>query len=213
MERVQIAKTNHTYHLFFDKDFLKLQFFDEEEFENPFQLLKFLSLSPSSYLIEENTYYDPENNLYHKYHNGEEDYSYFFHKNGTPLSFGKNKHTNSSERRIFRMKDFIICCSLAGRIFFATVSLPAEGKEKEHYITSNITIDYLKDAINKSSSLATAEKQYLYNEDFLSDILPLMNQNYYTKWKNKKCFDNISIVSYSENEDSDSLGYYKTDLY
>ena len=75
------------------------------------------------------------------------------------------------------------------------------------YQQEDISVDYLKDKLCSSKYLSREEKAFLYNEDFLSDIVPIINQSNYSKAMIKQRFDNIKIVSFDRN-DKPELGYY-----
>ena len=215
MERITITENNQTYNLFFSAGNKIIQRFEPEEIEKPLHFLKMIVPSPSSTIIEEKgnekILYDRETKLFHKYIGETEDLSYFFYQNGIPLSFGSAKVPNTGERRLFRIKNLILCCSLASLLFTSGCNYPYT-IPSELYKTNSITMEYLKNAIDSSPSLTDREKEFLYNEDFLRDILPYMNQSNYLKWKNKQCFEDIAIISYSElEEEEETIGYYKTD--
>lgn len=91
---------------------------------------------------------------------------------------------------------------------------------KNHYIDEpgskiefvrEICLDDLKALIYSSFFLNDEEKDYLYNEDFLSDILPFINASFFTRFNYQKHFTNVIINNYGmDDEGSEFLGYYSS---
>ena len=80
--------------------------------------------------------------------------------------------------------------------------------------TIEYDIDYLRDKIFSSIALTKEEKEYLYNSDFIEDILPIINSSNYLRNMYDTYFYNISIEAFNkeyEKYDS-SLGYYSTGI-
>ena len=102
MEKITIQENNRNYIMFFVGKKIKVQIFDKEHLKKPLQFLKYFSLSPSSYIIQEKKnekiLYDPESNLYHRLVNNKEDWSYLFHYNGEDYS--KEKLFNTQKNNL-----------------------------------------------------------------------------------------------------------------
>ncbi len=214
MERIIVKENNQNYHLFFLNKNLKVLRFDSRDIKNPLAFLNSLYPSSKSYKIQENNeeiiLYDPDTNLYHKLVNGKEDWTYFFYHNGESTACGKEKSPNIGSR-IFRIKNFIICLSLSALLFCTGCNFPIS-IDSEYYSTATITVDYLKEAIYSSNELTEEEKEYLFNEDFLTDILPFINDTNYLKWKAKTSFKDMAIISFETLEDEpNTKGYYQPD--
>ena len=93
-------------------------------------------------------------------------------------------------------------------------------KEKYHIESAKTTLEVLhkfslediKNIIYSSPFLTIEEKNYLYNEDFILDILPFINSNIASRLKCGSHLYNLAIYSYGdENEERDYLGYYDQD--
>ena len=73
----------------------------------------------------------------------------------------------------------------------------------------NVEINDLKELIYSSSFLTNEEKDYLFNEDFLSDILPFININILNRLKYQKHLSNLAIYTYGQDDyNNEFLGYY-----
>ena len=74
-----------------------------------------------------------------------------------------------------------------------------------------INLEDLKQLIFSSSFLNEEEKKYLYNEDFLNDILPFINEGILRKLKYQNHLTDMSIDNYTiDDYGSNYLGYYTT---
>ena len=60
----------------------------------------------------------------------------------------------------------------------------------------DVTIDMLRDKLYSSKYLNKEEKDFLFNEDFLNDILPIINKSNYSKGVLNSRFEDIKIVSF-----------------
>ena len=90
-------------------------------------------------------------------------------------------------------------------------------KENYHITSARIayeaihkySIDDIKRIIYSSPYLNEEEKEYLFNQDFIEDVLPFINVSIANRLKYDSHFYNIAIHSYGEeNEERNNLGYY-----
>ena len=71
------------------------------------------------------------------------------------------------------------------------------------------TLEDLKSFIYNSPNLTQEEKDFLYNEDFLNDILPFVNESIASRLRYQSHFNNIDIQSYGgDGEEQRYAGYY-----
>ena len=63
----------------------------------------------------------------------------------------------------------------------------------EHAMTSDITLDEIKNMIYSSDKLTEEEKALLYNEALFEDILPYVNQSEQMKFMYRAKFDNLDV--------------------
>lgn len=64
--------------------------------------------------------------------------------------------------------------------------------------TKSLTTSDIKEKIYESDKLTDEDKKYLYNEDFLNDVLETINDSTYLKLNLKLSFNNIEIVDYKK---------------
>ena len=69
--------------------------------------------------------------------------------------------------------------------------------EFETPMTSDITVEEMRDLIYSSPNLTDEEKAFLYNEDLFTDILPYVNQSEWMKLTYRSKFSNMDVVSYN----------------
>lgn len=120
----------------------------------------------------------------------------------------------SLNNRYKRAKSKIIAYSLLGSMMvnvlltdFKKNYVDVPGSKIEFIRT--ITLEDLKQLIFSSEFLSEEEKNYLYNEDFLNDILPFVNEDFLRKLKYQTHFTNILIHGYTGEEyGGNYLGYY-----
>lgn len=140
----------------------------------------------------------------------------FFNKNGHYNILYKGAfNSNKTHRKIFKFGKIIVIASLT-----AITTISAFNKEVHElfttssYSTTVYTIDYFRNKIITSSNLSIEEKEYLYNRDFLEDILPFVNFTNYQKYKFDMRFTNLDIIPfltyYKYPKQID--GYYTSDL-
>lgn len=81
------------------------------------------------------------------------------------------------------------------------------------YVKQEFDTDYFRDKIIFSPTLSLEEKKYLYNRDFLDDIIPFVNSSNYLKYRFDTNFTNIDIIPFNvDYEFFDKYsGYYSND--
>ena len=183
---------------------------------NVLTYFNYFKLSNNSTILEENDEYkiilDNDSNLRHKYINGIDDLEWLFFNNGiNSISYLGNENLNNKSK-IFRFKKLVIITTLLGLIYSNTVS------NYIHYNTSELelpdyTVSDMYNLIYSSIRLTDEEKNYLYNSDFFSDLLPLINSSEYLKLQYQNYFSNIGIISYKTPPISlkSAQGYYSID--
>ena len=67
----------------------------------------------------------------------------------------------------------------------------------EQSVSTDITLEEMKNMIYSSSHLTDEEKAFLYNEALFEDILPYVNQSEYMKFVYRSKFDNLDIKNIS----------------
>ena len=158
-------------------------------------------------------YLDNQTGLKHYFYQDTEDFNLLFLNNGIPAINYLGNNRKKTNTKMFNFKNRIIICTLLG------LSLAIGNNSKlENKIINSINLfvkDYEPSDIEKmlslSSNLTKEEKDYLYNEQFISDILTIVNDSYYQKNKLAKCFNNINIISYNDKEHESQAGYYRID--
>lgn len=91
---------------------------------------------------------------------------------------------------------------------FRIISLSPDTVQMDNYTTND-----LYHFINSSPLLTEEEKRFIYNEDFLNDVLETINDDDYLKYMYSINFNNIKIESFDEEQDKmgHAFGYYDTD--
>lgn len=166
---------------------------------------------------------DRSTNYKHYFKNDVEDFIMFFLNNGkeemlcakrknneekiindvleTPKSFKKGKIKITTV-----LKDIALCTivlsSLSCTASFLAPELPilrdVEKAVINQYIkTEDLDMDNFLYSLYYSKELTNEEKRYLYNEDFLEDILPYVNKSSFTKYMYSHKFKDINISSYN----------------
>ena len=156
-------------------------------------------------------YLDENTDLKHYLYNGSENYYLLFQNNGHFAINYLGNNNRLTDTKIFNLKNKIIICTCLGLMLaLSHIDKP------EIAITNSINLlikDYepsdISLMISSSPSLTEEEKTYLYNEQFISDALTIVNNFYYEKQQWTKCFNNIDIVGYHDTEHSSLAGYYK----
>ena len=79
--------------------------------------------------------------------------------------------------------------------------------------TEDFSLGKIKSLIYSSPYLSTEEKDFIYNEDFFTDILSFMNQSNYSKYFYYTHLKEISIISYGKKDShyKRDEGYYLLD--
>ena len=143
----------------------------------------------------------------------------FFNASGNYTVLSRNGGSGIESRdKYFKFRNVIIISSLSALLLLNLyTTLKNEIINVSEYFVYNFDefdIKYFKDKIFSSPYLSIEEKEYLYNEDFLNDILPMINLNNHLKMQFEKRFSDIRIESFDKSyEDYDNkLGYYTTDF-
>ena len=155
-------------------------------------------------------YLDKETGLKHYFYHHLESIHLLFQNNGTYAINYLGNNNKLTDTKIFTLKNKIIICTCLG-LMLALSHLD----KPEITITNSINLlidDYeladIEKMINLSSNLTEEEKSYLYNEQFITDALSIVNDFYYEKQRWVECFNNINIVGYHDIEHSNVAGYY-----
>lgn len=227
METIRIEDENCNIILYLENKILQGYQFNKDNTieivnESVMDYFKFL-VSSQNYteLADEEEYkviLDNETGLKHYFKNSIEDYTMFFKKNGEyDVCFkgtgGFIKEKISKRFKISRIKELFVICTLSSllgiSISHLTVTPTNIQKLYEILDIEDISINDIENKIG-ASSLTEEEKKFIYNEDFLLDILPLKNESNYLKYICNKSFNNLNIKSYGPEDDKyeGTLGYY-----
>lgn len=143
----------------------------------------------------------------------------FFNNNGTyAVMYDSHKKSIKSKEKILRFKKIVAVTSMMALLMLNKCSaLDTKIVNVSHYLTYNsqqFDTNYFRDKIFASTNLTNEEKTFLYNEDFLNDIMPLINSDNYLKFKFNSYFTNISIKPFGENymDNDQNLGFYTLDF-
>ena len=122
---------------------------------------------------------------------------------------------------IYRLNQVLILVSLSGLLSLNALQIKANYKnikkaniEFELADINDISISDIKQKIFNSSKLTNEEKEFLYNEELLSDILQLVNQSNYAKYCYNEKFNDINIINYDDIDFGKYQinGYYQDDM-
>jgi len=159
---------------------------------------------------------DNDTLLKHYFYNNYEDIKMLFLNNGeNSISYIGNLNLNSNEK-IFRFKNIVIIASCISMILANNIlnnNIDTESKTSSFmYELDDYDLNDIKNFIYSSTYLSDEEKDYLYNPDFLSDVLKVVNSSLFLKLQYQNYFNNIRIDSYIEDDINleNSLGYYNT---
>ena len=117
---------------------------------------------------------------------------------------------NNDIKRINKVRDLIILMLFTILILYNN-KVDSDIKNNDIICdnTDDFDLDDLYNFIYSSDDLTLEEKDYLYNIDFLNDVLKYINSSDYMKESYEESFNNITINSFDD--DTDRLGYYTTD--
>ena len=124
---------------------------------------------------------------------------------------GSKKNKIKSNSKIFKISSVIISTSLLGIVLINGMLLSIDKPKMVSYaVIEDYDLDDIKNMIYSSKNLNSDEKDYLYNEAYLTDVLNTINDSNYVKLKYSKNFKNIDIrKDYNRFESDDTaLGYY-----
>ena len=224
MEKIVIRDTNNNIDLYLDKNtIIELKY--NTNLNNYIYYLSFFKLSNNkTYLGNENNYdiyLDNSSGLKHYLKNGIDDLEQLFFNNGydTILYNGNNNLNDRNRPLLLRISNFTLVCTLAGLLLLNSALDKYINKKIDNYISyqieevSNFSINDIRDMIFTSTNLTDKEKEYLYNEDFLNDVLPYINNSGYLKYQYLTKFNNISINTYGVDDNlyDSSSGYYNSE--
>ena len=203
---------------------------------NVFKYFNVLTCSNNySILPNENEYkvvLDNETKFKHYYKDGKEDIEMFFKNNGKELISYQQSNATKAIRNIskaFIIGSTTICLSLGA---YHLVELHANKpsnvniNKQEVSVENNIAIDELthdqliarvanndityedvKSLIYGSNGLSDEEKEFLCNEDYIKDVLEIINESNLVKYDLLSSLQGINIKSYNDYE-SNVYGYY-----
>jgi len=165
-------------------------------------------------------YIDNKTGLKHYLNNDIDDFEMIFQNNGNLPILYKNNQDNLENRKYiskaFIFADIIIVCTCASIIFANTVLANSDSikniypKNVFYYeILDNFELEDIQNLIYSSINLTEEEKDYLYNPDFLKDVLNTINNSNYLKHKLKEALTNIKITSFTTSDNNKKTnGYY-----
>lgn len=187
----------------------------------------FLLSNNYSNLPSENGYdvvLDNETNFKHYFKDGLEDYRMFYLNNGKEAVVYKRRMDEDEELygikipKEFKVKKrsttleytsllLLLAATLAFGHFYES-SIRTNRVEyantieqsQQEYVMHEYTLDEVRDRIFSSNGLTEEQKTYLYNEDFLTNILPYVNSNQYANYLFDKKYNNITINYFDHNE-------------
>ena len=123
---------------------------------------------------------------------------------------------NFNKRTLANILNVMTLSALLTQITFLSVNIGSEVYTQyaiEH--SDEISDDEIKNMIYNSKNLTADEKEYLYNSDFLVDVLETINKSNYMRYNYAKAFNNIDITSAFDEKDLVSFsdteyvgGYY-----
>lgn len=129
--------------------------------------------------------------------------------------YGENIITKN---KLIKMRNIIFVTSLSALLLLNVyIGLKSEIIDVTNYVAYSLyeyDVEFFKNKIFASHYLSMEEKKYIYNEDFLSDIITLVNSNNHLKMQFEKRFTDIRILSFGKSSEhyEDRLGYYTTDF-
>lgn len=157
-------------------------------------------------------YLDNQTGIKHYFYHGIENFNLLFLNNGMyGVSYLGNKNKLSNMKK-FTLKNKIVICTCLGLIL-ALGNIEAETIKLNNNPSQidNYELVDIKKMIYLSPNLTEEEKNYLYNEYFLTDILTIINDSCYEKYKMAECFYNIDIIGYNDEAHANQAGYYCLD--
>ena len=214
METISIKDRDNDISLLLDGNSINCYACYDTNILNYFKLFKLSN--NNSYIGKYNQYdivLDNNTGLKHYLYNGIDDINMLFLNNGEYSIRYKGKKNKISKRKIFRINGVSIATSLFGILFISGVLFGLnEPKMMKYDHINNYEVNDIKDMIYSSRHLNNEEKDYLYNEDFLNDVLSVINDSEYLKYKYSINFNNIDIrKDYAKfKNDTTAMGYYDT---
>ena len=189
-------------------------------------LLKTILSSKIEYQKSENGFdiYIDEFGNQRFYKNGLENYLMFYYNNGVSAVLSEIKNDDSNGNIKDKVKRFSI--TIGAFVFGVTLSaigiqvfqnhneinkgiyylFDEDLNEKAEKSKVKIDLNECKDLIYSSEFLSEEEKDYLYNEDLLIDVLAISDNSRNFELREK--LNNIKINKFSNEEDSKNAGYY-----
>ena len=157
-------------------------------------------------------YLDKKNNFKHYIKNGKEDFKMFFLNNGedTTLYLKQGDNSNSFYKKYTIIKDrgeCMIMATLTSLVVFGIILTTGKymGVYSDEYIintvlpiSSSMSLNDVKKEIYKSVYLTDEEKEYIYNETLITDILNTCNGSKYITLKTKEKLKDLKIKPYHE---------------
>ncbi len=144
----------------------------------------------------------------------------YFNNNGEYCVSYKGDDNKTSKTKKFRFGEALLIATLSAILAFNCYLIQRDYKVIEissptvtSYSTNNYDLDYIRNKIYSSTYLSEEEKAYLFNQDFFTDILPIINSNPYLQYKFDSYLTNIGIFGYGSEYkyyDRDN-GFYSLD--
>ena len=148
----------------------------------------------------------------------------FYYKNGVSAVLSEFKNDTNSRNIKDKVKRFSV--TIGAFVFGVTLSSVAVERiqnhseinnglnylfdkdlnEKAEKSKKNIDLSECKDLIYSSQFLSEIDKEYLYNEELLTDVLAISDNS--RNYELREKLNNIKINMFSEEEDNKNVGYY-----
>ena len=193
-----------------------------EEIDNSvLEFFNFIKLSNNNTKIDNykgyEVYLDNETNFKHYLRNGLEDYSLFFYNNSedavsynipskksnTRVFYYKRNRIYLKKKRFYRLVRIILALTL-----ITSTTLIATNINKKDNIVKKLTIEDIQNYIYSSPNIKDEDKEYLYNEELLELVLPMVNETNSNRYLYSLKFKDIDLVRYEREEDSTTIGWY-----
>lgn len=170
--------------------------------------IKLLLKDHTIFVISE---YDVDVNKYFNYMKTIDVYS--FYNSGLDSTLYKGSGKDNKKKNFYFGKTvlnmsftaLLLFCSLLNTSY---ILVPKKEKEK----IPDYEVNDLYNLVYSSAYLNYREKDFIYNEEFFSDVLKTINESSYMKNHYSKCFESIKIEKFdnTDHEHQSSLGYYNS---
>lgn len=177
--------------------------------EEAIYLLETILSSELTYNGKYNEYdvYLDESNNKRFFKNNREDFRMFFYNNGVDYIKYKNSNTNS------KVKKFKVRVGLTTFVVISVIAVAATFPKYRYMVidpiyNEEIALEDTENLIINSKYLDEDDKEFLYNEEFLNDVLKFSNNN--RNYSLREKLNNIKINTYKKDDKPHSTGYYNS---